>query len=143
MVLPAGVVAGCATAVEGWAGSAAAIAAGDGYTVALKSGGRVIAWGDDDFGQATVPVEAQSGVTAIAAGRAHTVALKNDGSVITWGDNSSGQTMLPPGARSGVAAIAASSLSARAAKLVQQLALLLPEFIAESCAPPTGQLQLT
>jgi len=42
----------------------------------------VVAWGDNEYGQTTVPVAAQSGVTAIAAGRAHTVALKNDGSVV-------------------------------------------------------------
>ena len=28
----------------------------------------VVAWGDNDFGQTTVPLAAQSGVTAIAAG---------------------------------------------------------------------------
>ena len=44
-----------------------AIAAGMSHSLALKDG-RVIAWGFNDSGQATVPVEAQSGVTAIAAG---------------------------------------------------------------------------
>ena len=62
-----------------------AIAAGDYHTVALKSDGTVVAWGDNGYGQTTVPVAAQSGVTAIAAGGYHTVALKNDGTVVAWG----------------------------------------------------------
>ena len=65
------------------------------------------AWGANDYGQTTVPVAAQSGVTAIAAGFSHTVALKNDGSVVAWGDNQYGQTTVPVAAQSGVTAIAA------------------------------------
>jgi len=96
-----------------------AIAAGGYHTVALKTNGSVLSWGyyawyDDDggyhyydFGQTTVPVAAQSGVTAIAAGGAHTVALKNDGSVVAWGYNYDGQTNVPVAAQSGVTAIAA------------------------------------
>ncbi len=52
----------------------------------------VVAWGINSYGQTTVPVEAQSGVTAIAAGHEHTVALKNDGTVVAWGLNDYGQT---------------------------------------------------
>jgi hypothetical protein len=68
-------------------------------------------WGDNDYdyGQTTVPVAAQSGVTAIAAGYFHTVALKNDGSVVAWGRNTWGQTTIPVSAQSGVTAIAAGS----------------------------------
>lgn len=35
---------------------------------ATASPGAVLAWGNNDFGQIDVPLEAQSGVTAIAAG---------------------------------------------------------------------------
>ena len=56
---------------------------------AITSG--VVAWGDNSYGQTTVPVEAQSGVTAIAAGETHAVALKSDGTVVAWGDNYSGE----------------------------------------------------
>ena len=74
-----------------------------------KMAAQVIGWGDNSFGQTTVPAGAQSGVTAIGAGRFHTVALKSDGSVVAWGDNSDGQTTVPAGALLGVTAIAAGS----------------------------------
>ena len=43
----------------------------------LTQGGTVVAWGDNGFGQTTVPA-GLSGVTAIAAGGGHTVAIKLD-----------------------------------------------------------------
>ena len=75
----------------------------------MAMAGSVVAWGDNDFGQTTVPFAAQSGVTAIATGDYHTVALKHDGSVVAWGDNGYdyGQTTVPVAAQSGVTAIAA------------------------------------
>jgi hypothetical protein len=50
------------------------IAAGESHTVALKSDGTVAAWGDNAYGQTTVP-DALNGMVAIAAGGAHTAAL--------------------------------------------------------------------
>src|SRR5262245_4826753 len=84
-----------------------AIAAGNRHSVALKSDGSVVAWGEDDYGQIDVPIEAQSGVIAIAAGFRNSVALKSDGSVVAWGDNTYGQTDVPIAAKSEVIAIAA------------------------------------
>ena len=79
-----------------------AIAAGWRYTVALKSDGTVVAWGNAGM---TVPV-GLSRVTAIAAGSGHTGALQSDGNVVAWGDNKSGQAAVPSNLH-GVVAIAA------------------------------------
>jgi hypothetical protein len=59
--------------------------------VALKSDGTVVAWGDDTWGQATVP-SGLTGVSMISAGRNHTLALKSDGTVFAWGDDRQGQS---------------------------------------------------
>jgi len=67
-----------------------AIAAGSYHTVAVKSDGTVVAWGDNSYGQTTVPA-GLSGVIAVAAGGAHTLALKSNGTVVAWGNNNSGQ----------------------------------------------------
>ena len=82
-----------------------AIAAGESYTVALKSDGTVVAWGNDVYGQTDVPA-GLSNATAIAAGEYHTVALKSDGTVVAWGNDGYGQRLIPA-FLSGVTAIAA------------------------------------
>jgi hypothetical protein len=46
----------------------AQIGAGDGFSVVLKSDGRVLAWGKNDLGQATVPVSASNQIAQIAVG---------------------------------------------------------------------------
>jgi alpha-tubulin suppressor-like RCC1 family protein len=81
------------------------IAAGFYHNVALKSDRTVVAWGDNNYGQATVPT-GLTGVKAIAAGGYHSVALKTDGTVVSWGESGSGQSTVPAGL-SGVVAIAA------------------------------------
>ena len=77
------------------------VAAGWGHTVALKSDGTVVAWGDGTLGRlgngsslgqkSPVSVTDLTGVVALAAGENHTVAVKSDGSVMAWGYNSNGQ----------------------------------------------------
>jgi len=84
-----------------------AIAAGDAHTVALKSNGTVVAWGNNGYGQTTVPA-GLSGVVAIAAGGFHTVALKSDGTVVRWGDFPLGVGW--SGGLWGIVAIAAGSM---------------------------------
>ena len=51
------------------------IAAGGAHTVVLKTNGSVVAWGNNYYGQTTVPVAAQSNVVAVAAGDFHAVAI--------------------------------------------------------------------
>jgi alpha-tubulin suppressor-like RCC1 family protein len=82
-----------------------ALAAGDTHSLALTFDGRVIAWGNNNYSQATVPA-GLSGVTAIAAGLNHSLALKADGTVVAWGNNASGQSTVPVGL-SGVISLAA------------------------------------
>jgi len=91
-----------------------AIAAGEGYTVALKSDGTVVAWGNNEWGQLNVPAGLND-VVAIAAGEGHTVALKSDGTLVAWGLNNEGQTKIPVGL-SGVVAIAAGTFHTVALK---------------------------
>ena len=67
------------------------LAAGGLHALALKNDGTVVAWGDNEKSQATVPL-GLNGVTAISGGRYHSVALKSDGTVVAWGSNAFGQT---------------------------------------------------
>ncbi len=69
----------------------------------------VTAWGANNFGQTSVPLPVQGGVTAISAGTHHTLALKYDGTVAAWGRNDLNQATMPEGL-SGVVAIAAGGV---------------------------------
>lgn len=73
-----------------------AISAGYWHALALKNGG-VIAWGGEDFFDATnyVPAAVTSGVTAISAGYLFNMALKTNGTVVVWGDYTKGQLPIP------------------------------------------------
>jgi len=71
------------------------LAAGYGFSLALKSNGTVWAWGYNDCGQLgdnsttnrRTPVQTHglASITAIAAGDRHSLALKKDGTVWAWG----------------------------------------------------------
>lgn len=54
------------------------------HALALRADGTVFAWGDNRYGQVTVPAGLRD-VTAIAAGAAHSLALRSDGTVVEWG----------------------------------------------------------
>ena len=67
----------------------------------------VVAWGNNGYGQTTVP-GGSTGMIAIAAGTYHTLAVRSDGTVVAWGNNGLGQTAVPAGL-TGVVAVAAGS----------------------------------
>ena len=79
------------------------IGAGSQHSLALTSSGRVLAWGDNEFGQlgtgttkgSDVPVAVQlpAGVRVIAvsAGGGFSLALTSSGDVLAWGHNEDGQ----------------------------------------------------
>jgi hypothetical protein len=69
-----------------------AIAAGEYYSLALKTDGTVAAWGNAP----SVP-SGLNNVKAIAAGYISSLALKTDGTVVGWGDNTFGETNTPAG----------------------------------------------
>jgi alpha-tubulin suppressor-like RCC1 family protein len=68
----------------------------DTCTVATGSVAKVIAWGFDAYGQATVPNDAL-GARTLAGGDWHSLALLPDGTVKAWGQNGSGQCNIPAG----------------------------------------------
>ncbi len=85
---------------------AVAIAAGQFHSMALRSDGTVVAWGDNGKGQlgigsntnslvaatvSTAGVLSGKSVAAIAAGQGHSMALCSDGTLATWGANADGQ----------------------------------------------------
>jgi hypothetical protein len=64
------------------------------HSLALRTDGTVVAWGDNTWGQTNVPV-GLSEVVAISAGFAHSVALKADGKVVAWGQTNGGVALVP------------------------------------------------
>jgi alpha-tubulin suppressor-like RCC1 family protein len=77
------------------------VAAGTSHTLARRSDGSVVAWGNNSYGQCNVPALAPGlSYVEMAAGERHTVARRSDGSVVAWGWNGWGQCnvpALPPG----------------------------------------------
>jgi alpha-tubulin suppressor-like RCC1 family protein len=92
-----------------WIFPCTAIAAGQFYTLALRSDGRLWSWGRNDYGQlglrdTTSPYisfpalieydiawNVFANITALSAGYTHCIALKNNGSLWSWGSNNYGQ----------------------------------------------------
>jgi hypothetical protein len=72
-------------------GGIVALASGSQHILALKQGGKVLAWGaDSDTGRSNTAIPAivsTKGATAIAAGRGFSVALLKGGQVECWGGN--------------------------------------------------------
>ena len=84
-----------------------AVAGGGYHSLALRSDGSVVAWGNNSAGQlgdgttttrtTPVPVEGiggagtLTGVVAVAGGGYHSLALRSDGTVVAWGYNGDGE----------------------------------------------------
>jgi Regulator of chromosome condensation (RCC1) repeat len=62
------------------------VSASANHTCALKTDGTVVCWGDDTYGQTTVPAGLAS-VAQVSSGGYYTCALKTDGTVVCWGNN--------------------------------------------------------
>jgi hypothetical protein len=62
----------------------------------VYSQGQVLAFGDNTYGQCSVPT-GLTNVVAISAGNRHSMAVKSDGTVVAWGDNTYGQCNVPAG----------------------------------------------
>ena len=60
------------------------VAAGLYFTIVLRADGSLVAWGDNLYGQCTIPGGLGT-VIKICAGRSHSLALLDDGSVVCWG----------------------------------------------------------
>jgi alpha-tubulin suppressor-like RCC1 family protein len=91
----------------GTLGGVAAIAVGYTHSLALRSDGSAIAWGDNSTGQLGNPTATNSlapvsvlgiggsgtltGVVSVAGGAAHSLALLSGGGIVAWGENSAGQ----------------------------------------------------
>lgn len=74
------------------------VAAGTGHSLLIDAGGKVWAWGTNDYGQlgnssttsSNIPVSVYDleGICQVATGDTHSVALDTNGDVWVWGDNS-------------------------------------------------------
>jgi alpha-tubulin suppressor-like RCC1 family protein len=64
---------------------ASSVSVGGGHIVALTPDGKVVAWGENDYGETQVPADL-TGVVSVAAMRRFSLALKSDGTVVGWGD---------------------------------------------------------
>ncbi len=81
----------------------ASVGAGGAHTCGRRTSGRLLCWGDDEFGQLgngmpllerATPVEVAGGRTdwgAVSVGGAHTCARRTTGRLFCWGDDEGGQ----------------------------------------------------
>ena len=77
--------------------------------VPVQAAGTVVAWGDNNSSQCTIPVHpGPRNATAVAGGVNHSLALENTGAIIGWGDNAQGEAN-PPANALNVVAIAAGN----------------------------------
>jgi alpha-tubulin suppressor-like RCC1 family protein len=98
------------------------VAAGTGQRFALRPDGTAIGWGNNSYGQISVPFAATN-LVGLSAGNGHSLGLRSDGSVVGWGDNSYGETSIPSNATNVVAIAASGGYEAGASAYPCSLAL--------------------
>ncbi len=77
------------------------IAAGEGFSLAIRSDGTLVGWGRNGNGEISVP----SGTfTAVAASANFSLAIRTDGTLVGWGSNPLGVLDVPSGTFTAVAA---------------------------------------
>lgn len=76
------------------------VANGYGFSLARRSDGQVVAWGDNQYGQCNVP-PLPAGVTWVSLAKGgysqHVAAVRSDGVLVAWGANNWGQCNVPGG----------------------------------------------
>ena len=73
------------------------VSAGSFHTLAVRSDGQVVAFGENSLGQCDVPpLPAGHRYLDVAAGDLHSLALRTDGHIVAWGANQYGQCNAPP-----------------------------------------------
>ena len=73
------------------------IAAGPAHALAVRSDGSLVAWGDNTYGECSVPaLPAGLHYSGVTSGSGFGLALRSDGTVSAWGDNTYGQLGVPP-----------------------------------------------
>lgn len=75
--------------------------------LAAKGNTRVLAFGNNSYGQCNVPTDLTNAI-AIASGELHSLALKRDGRVVAWGDNTRSQCNVPSDLTNAIAISACS-----------------------------------
>ena len=90
--------------------NAVAVAAGHDHDLALQGNGSVVAWGNNSYGQCTVPPIATN-IVAVAGGSGHSLALRDDGTVLAWGTNNYGQLDVPQDVTNAVAIAAGDNFN--------------------------------
>ena len=67
-----------------------------GFILAINDDRRVVAWGDNYYGQCNIPPNLTN-VVSVAAGSSHSLALRADGKVVAWGNNNAEECNIPVG----------------------------------------------
>ncbi len=80
----------------GFGGPVSKISGGGSHSLAVRTDGRLIAWGNDIDGQCAVPLTL-SNVVAAVGGQQFSLALDGAGRVVAWGRSTFGELNLPSG----------------------------------------------